>query len=358
MDARESLKTLQALLPASGAGLGQAHAVHSADTPSFFRFLVGNHLAGTLYWILQETGAEDQAPRELVDRCKLFYLKQWGKNQTQLRLARQLRDAFAERSVDIVFLKGIFLAQRFYGSIEARATSDLDVLVRRPDIARAEEILRAAGFIQRSRVLLSRDATIRFTHHFEYVRDSTELELHWALAEHPAFRIRYPDLWDSRQQLRLGEERFSTLSDEYALVTQVLGAFKDIELGVSTLKPFVDLYWMLPQVDTSIEWSEFFDRRRAEGIARLTAAILGMTLALFDCATRFPGLSECAFRHNGHQRIPSAGEALALASGKPKHSLENRRWAWALYELNPLRSLGWWLASLPFRVAMTPGRQG
>ena len=76
-----------------------------------------------------------------------------GRSMTNRFLARELRDAFSARSVDLIFLKGIFLAQRFYGSVDARASNDLDLLVRRPDSARAEKLLRAAGFQQRSRIL-------------------------------------------------------------------------------------------------------------------------------------------------------------------------------------------------------------
>jgi len=323
------------------------------DVDRFFFFLVRNHLAGAFHWISQDAGIGQAAPRELVERCKLVYLQQWGKNETQLRSAAHLRGVLAEQSVPVLFLKGMFVAQRFYGSIDARASSDLDLLVRKSDVARAEEVLRTAGFTRRSRILWSRNATIRFTHHFEYFRDGADLELHWSLAQHPAFRLNYTTLWSDARELAIGAERFSVLSDEYAIVTHALGAFKDIELGVCTLKPFVDLFRMLQTAGADLDWEEFFDRRKSEGIFRIMAGILAMTLVLFECDPAFASLSECLRRHDDYPRIQSAAHVLELVSRKRKYALENRRWAWSLYELSPARSLGWWLISLPFRIAVT-----
>jgi len=354
MEATQSLAVLRPLLRSDEAALEQVFSSPCFDVDRFYSFLVWNHLAGTFYWISQATCIGRASPRELVERCKLAYFQQWGKNQMQLRSASHLRRAFAEQSVAILFLKGIFLAQRFYGSIDARASSDLDLLVRKSDVGRAEDILRTAGFTRRSRILWSRNTTIRFTHHFEYFRDSIDLELHWSVAQHPAFHLNYTDLWSGGQELALGAERFKVLSDEYAIVTHALGTFKDIELGTCTLKPFVDLFRMLQKADSDLDWEEFFERRKREGIFRIMASILAMTLVLFECDSAFPNLSECLRRRGEHRRIQSARHVLALVSGKRKYAVENRRWAWNLYELNPLRSVAWWLISLPFRIAVTP----
>ncbi len=353
MEAIESLAVLKSTLRSDEAALEEGCRFPSFDAEHFFFFLVRNHLAGAFYRILQDAGTNQAIPRELTERCKLVYLQQWGRNQVQLRIASRIRRAFSEQSVPVLFLKGMFLAQRYYGSIDARASSDLDLLVRRSDLPRAEEIVQKEGFTRRSRILWSRNATIHFTHHFEYCRDGVDLELHWSIAQHPAFRLSYADLWNDAQELAIGAERFSVLSDEYAIVTHALGAFKDIELGVCTLKPFVDLFQIIRAAGADLDWEEFFERREREGISRIIAGILAMTLVLLECDSEFANLCECLRRRGEDPRLQSARHVLALAPGKRKHSLKNRRWAWSRYELSLARALGWWLISLPFRIAVT-----
>jgi hypothetical protein len=63
--------------------------------------------------------------------------------------ARQLAaalDRFARAGIAAIPLKGVALAEALYGDVAARATSDLDVLVKRHDVARAFEVLLAHGY--------------------------------------------------------------------------------------------------------------------------------------------------------------------------------------------------------------------
>ena len=55
--------------------------------------------------------------------------------------------AFAQGEVRAIPLKGPFLAERLYGSTSLRVSRDLDLLVPKADLARAEAVLSAAGFM-------------------------------------------------------------------------------------------------------------------------------------------------------------------------------------------------------------------
>ena len=55
--------------------------------------------------------------------------------------------AFDRAKIAVVPLKGPFLAERLYGSAALRACGDLDLLVSKADLKRAEAVLEATGFV-------------------------------------------------------------------------------------------------------------------------------------------------------------------------------------------------------------------
>jgi hypothetical protein len=76
--------------------------------------------------------------------------------------------AFEEHGVVVVPLKGPFLAERLYGSTALRASLDLDLLVSKANVARAEAVLIAIGFTPGT----------PDDYHRQWYRGTTTVELH------------------------------------------------------------------------------------------------------------------------------------------------------------------------------------
>ena len=79
--------------------------------------------------------------------------------------------AFAEAGaepVPVVPLKGPFLAERLYGTTALRVSYDLDLLVSKPDLARAGAVIRAIGFASGT----------PDDYHCQWYRRGTTVELH------------------------------------------------------------------------------------------------------------------------------------------------------------------------------------
>lgn len=104
-----------------------------------------------------------------------------------------LRSTLAEfhrRSVPAISLKGPWLAQRLYGDAALRLYSDLDLLVRRADFARSEELLSGLGFSASGR----RDGYAQ-----TWTRGSIILELHDDVENPRAFDFGIEAAWDRAQ---------------------------------------------------------------------------------------------------------------------------------------------------------------
>lgn len=106
---------------------------------------------------------------------------------------------FADANIKAMPLKGPVLAEQLHGNITTREFSDLDLLIPKEDVIRAQELLIAAGYnLLTYNVKYAFKGEYNFT--FENSQNGVHLELHWNLA-----RLQYPTyreadyLWASSQ---------------------------------------------------------------------------------------------------------------------------------------------------------------
>jgi Uncharacterised nucleotidyltransferase len=100
---------------------------------------------------------------------------------------RSLLIEFAARQIDVIPLKGPALSLAFYGDMSLRSSSDLDLLVRSKDFARAEEILMGNGFVPRGP---------RGGYDRRFFRNGLAVELHFHLSLSRSFPFLAEDVWD------------------------------------------------------------------------------------------------------------------------------------------------------------------
>lgn len=325
------------------------------DFDDFYRFVWSNHIAGTVYSILSSSKFRALFPEGLIERLKTSYLEQWAKNEKLLKESEALSELFGRASEEVIFLKGAFLAERYYGNIDRRAISDIDLLIKKDRLERSDRMLKGSGYIRKSRTFPSEAAASLFTHHFEYGKNGIDLDLHWNLSSHFTFKIDYRRLWRDSRQFEFRGKSYRVLSDEYELVFQILSIFKDIELGTIKLKSFADAYMILRLAYGRMRWASFFEQRRSEGIFKITLNILDLFLTLFNSREEFPEISAYIDDNADCIGLIKLEEKLSLIT-RAGFTLRNKRWALGLYSANPLNSLLWWLISLPFKLQVY--RQG
>jgi hypothetical protein len=146
---------------------------------------VTHGLTPLLYKSLKGSDNLRRLPSGLADRLQgqFYRIAAWN-----LVLSTELRSilrAFEDARVPCVPLRGLALAERFYGDITARPMGDLDLLVRKEDLSETGTILGRLGFAARDRRPGFAQA---FSYHLEY---STErhggfpVDPHWTLAYPP-----------------------------------------------------------------------------------------------------------------------------------------------------------------------------
>lgn len=269
--------------------------------------------AGSLSWLdqsglalyfwqrLKELGAESAIPLQLQARL--------AKNleDNRLRVAEmaeefdQLNLHFGEAGVEYAALKGFALIPEYCPEASLRTQYDYDYVVRPQSLDRAEQVLRAAGYIRKK---LGEDHPVVYYRptlplplpscaeglFSAQLQRTVELHLRLGYAEQEKICLGAPEDALDRAGWRTWEGRsFRGLTDEDALSFQVLHAFRHILHNWCRLSVFLEIAHFLERRSADSEfWRRFAER--AGGLPRMADAggvVLSLVARLFG--GRVPG---------------------------------------------------------------------
>lgn len=320
------------------------------DFDSFYNFIAHHQLRGYVYSLLANSPTREAFPSDLVDHLQSFHVRRRTQNEQMIRELKLLSSTFSLAGQEFILLKGPYLAQRFYGSVDRRVFWDIDILVKRNELAHAAQILTRSGFKRTSRIILNTALTIYFTHALDFVKPGAAVDLHWALRNRPSYNFNYQDIWQEKQPFYLDDALLYVLSDEHALVLNLISIFNDLEVGKIRIRSFVDLYMMMRSINETVDWNQFLEDRKRDNVIKISVCMLDLFLTLFDCHGEFPKLAHAVSRKTSLLGITREGNIERLL----RHSrvgLRHRMWAARFYEASRLRLLLWWIISSPFRRA-------
>ncbi len=320
------------------------------DVAGFLRFAHRHKLADFVYCRLEQLGLTGLLPHAHLAAATAAAMLDRSRNDKLLAELRLLGERFPAADLRVLFLKGPLLAWRFYGTLEGRAAADLDLLIRRRDLAQVEAVLLAEGYAPAFRVLLSRRLSQHFSHHFEYRREGLPLDVHWAFQRHFTFAIDYDLVWASAERTELDGRIYEVVAPEYELVLQLLGVLTDLQVGKLALRSLVDIHRILRAMEPGTDWAEFCVRRKQERILRPSACVLALVLELLECHAEFPALVSAL--EPTLRELPSTLSGVRAALDSRPLSPGQKLLALRMYESPLLAAMAWWLVSLPFRVSV------
>ena len=224
-----------------------------------------------LYHNLKAIGAEQAIPPGVLSRLEQMY---YANALRHLRFSRALEEvlgAFNERGIEAVVLKGMALAMQVYPVAALRQCGDIDVLVRKEDLLRAEEALLDLGYTAQRESHVDK----RFgqqPHHLPYLKDEGRigLEVHWDLVPQPhPFSLPLPELWARAQPFRVGHIEALALEPADLLLYLSLHAVSAFNL---LWVPGIDLRHVCDIAETirvcAIDWDQLIARARGYRVTR------------------------------------------------------------------------------------------
>ena len=317
----------------------------------FIRFIERHWLQQLIATLLEGSPVRKLLPRQWLEDLKVSTLRQWVTQEGLFQELVALSPGLSQGGIEFILLKGPYHADRYFGGLDCRAFSDLDLLVKKESLAEATKVLRGNGYVQMSSTLLGWRLTSYFTHSFDYLKPEAAVDLHWRFSAQPALRLDYDAIWREKRIYVLRDHPFYVLSDEYELVFNLLSIFKDIEMGMARLRGFVDLYFILKEVRHQLDWSLFLQNRGRDGTRGAVLTVLALLLGLFDCAETFTEARAMLDLEPGSVKVVPAENYQPLLEGVAGATW-NKIWASGVYESSRLSVLSWWLVGLPFRIAV------
>ena len=253
------------------------------DWDYFYRLARRHSLVPLVFFQLNKLAAE-LVPSEALAQFRKDYQENAARNVLLAdELVSALR-ALSESGVDAITFKGPALAIAAYGDLSLRRFVDLDLIVRRNDVARAIEVLSALGYApagdldpQHQSVLLEHQHNLQFT------RGRMIIELHWQVAsELFASSVTAEDLWQQLDKVRVSNAEVKTLSRDDLLFALCVHGSRHLWQRLAWICDIDRVMTMQPELD----WARLIERADEAKARRML--LLGPALAAELLGTRLP----------------------------------------------------------------------
>jgi len=340
------LALLDAFLELHNGNRGDQLPGAIADSPDDFLTFCQHHQIAAYVWSqIEETDLAEKLEPMLRAGLQYAQLDQWQRSERLLRELQRLDAGFSEAGIEFIAIKGPSLAQRFFGGIDRRAFTDLDILVRAEGVPASVDFLKRRGFEAVSSSQLP-GWMRRFLHHVELRKDTTILDLHHTIRSHPAVRISQETLWEREKYLDFPNFRCRVLPDDLSLLVQILSIHTDIALGVANLKMLVDLDRVLRGCYRTIDWPAFLSDRREDGTFGITLNVFALLLTIFRNAARYPEIARLLEEHRDLLVWPPDRDRY-LRLFVDATLYQSKIWALRQYDQSIVSSVMTWAMSLP-----------
>jgi len=235
------------------------------------------------------------------------------KNETENMLR-----SFEDAGIPAIPLKGPLFAEKYFGHIGARWTSDIDLLIRTGDLVRAVDKVKTLGYT-------TEEKRIEGHFHWSFSKPLAGspvplvVELHWDLLKEGTSELNIGEFWDEAEPLR--DFRFiRELSEYHTFYMICLHGWRH---NLNGLKYFTDILQLLHVLGDHIHYAALF--RDAEAHKTLNRIVRTLSIVY----KQFPHLEKVKKLPLRRKRLWWEYEALRYADNRSIKSYMD----WADYQL-------------------------
>ena len=249
-------------------------------------------VAPLLFKRLKKSVARANVPADAWERLRIVYFTTAGRNA---RLYRELGPALRclrSSGIKVIVLKGAYLAETVYGDIAVRQMSDVDLLVPKAELSRAQTVLFDTGCFHpesgRRMASASGVQSKGIESRFRRSRglqlaDDTGIDTHWTL-EFPVgpFRLDSAGFWDRARPAMIAGVEVLALSPEDLLLHLCSHAIYGHCLDGNGLRHLCDIAEAIHRYCGEMVWPEITHRAREWGASRHVGLALRLAGSMLD----------------------------------------------------------------------------
>jgi Uncharacterised nucleotidyltransferase len=218
-------------------------------------------VAPLIYHNLHRSGATPLLPPRATETLRNSYYGNAARNSFLYGELRNVLNAFRDKQIEVIVLKGAALAETVYPNRALRPMSDIDLLVKKEKLAEVEATLLDMGYVLEDRAKGKEFYQERHYHWVFSKKPDIDIEIHWHVKRPTgAFEIDIRGLWKSAQAIKVVGVEALILSPE-ALLLYLCQHFWKHNLN-GGIRPFIDIAETGRFYQSKINWRE---------VARLSA---------------------------------------------------------------------------------------
>jgi hypothetical protein len=238
----------------------------SEDWESFVGLANRHGLGPLLYSRLKALGPAAAVPPEVIRKFEPSYRYNLKRNIKFFHEFAKLALAFQREDVPLIALKGTQIAESVYGNPGVRPMADMDVLVKKNDLDKAEHLLKGLGFITSDYIgRIERDVECGISRELPpyYKPGGVSVDVHWTL-EDPAspFAIDVEGLWARARAIEVSGIETRGLSSEDLILHMCLHTAYHDKFRAG-LMPLCDVAEIIRKCGSDMDWAAL-ERRTLE----------------------------------------------------------------------------------------------
>ncbi len=217
---------------------------------------------------------DQQIPLHYQERLRSGYYASAARNMRFYHQLGEVVKLFNAEGIPVILLKGAHLAKYVYGNIALRPMVDIDLLVKKGDLAKVQSLLTEDGY------KTSEEETWFKTekkHLPPFCKDGFILEVHAYIANPPILeRVDMNSLWNRAEKATLEETEVLLLSPEDLFLHLCLHTCiqHNLENGLIAC---LDTACILKRYDKEMNWQRLWKEASFLGVERAVYLMLALT---------------------------------------------------------------------------------
>jgi hypothetical protein len=294
--------------------INQEYRGFDLDWNRVIQYACQHDIAPLVHHTMQRAGLANADSHEAFKKLKALSYGNAIRNTLLYQELETVLLALRNRGKSVLVLKGAALAETVYQKHALRPMSDVDLLIKKEDLAEIEGLLRKLGYVfydqQRTRewyldnhyhLVFRKQVSASFT---------SCLEIHWHL-ERPIlpFPINIEGVWERAVVARVANVEVLVLSPEDLLLHLCLHTCRHKLTG--GFRAFCDISETIRQYERDMDWEQVSTRATEWRIETFVYVVLLLTHELLG--TRVPERLFDTLRHaNFDMELPAAAGAAVL----------------------------------------------
>jgi len=307
-------------------------------SPELIPFLDINGVAGVLFYYLRQDHLKHAAPADVYEVLQNRFRFQIGRNMACAAAARIVFRLLLQAGIPFLVLKGLALAENIYPHFAMRTTSDLDILISKDDLLRADLALSKAGYHAQDstpgQAILNPPGYLASLEYHKPGNAFAYVHLHWHLVNSstPAItfikNINMEEIWKKSIVGKVAAMEVRLLCPEHLIIYLCEHALR-VGHSFDRLNLVCDIFYAVKSCEAHLDWDIVSLEARAMGLLKfvyhglqVVQSYSGKNFLSKDILNKFasPSLSWFerlfAYLHKRHYRLRGSSYLVYLALSK------------------------------------------